>query len=264
MDKLFLDVGNSRVKAAVVSGGDYYYIGAYDLNGFLNDRSSFTDLKTALLSGGFDNITEVFISSVTSIDVLEEIKTAILEMWGVFAIVFTSQQSCCNLTSGYDVFHQLGVDRWMALQGGLQLCNEPFIVVDAGTAMTVDAVVDGQHLGGFIVPGLTSLRSALVKDASALALVSVSMSDSSSDALYADNLLATNTESAVLGGTLYMSAAFINRFVEDLNQQVGTYFKVFLTGGDAAVLQPLIDVKTDKIFDLVLKGMVSIQKLKKS
>lgn len=257
MQKLFLDIGNTRVKIAVLDEGAYRHIGAFALSSFLDADDSFKQLADTL------HIDEVFISSVASIEVLEEIKAAILNAWGVFSIVLTAQQACCNLTSGYDVFHQLGVDRWMALQGAMELVNEPFIVIDAGTAMTVDAVADGLHLGGFIVPGLTSLRQALAKDASALTLVDTSSIQELEDK-NVDTLLATNTNSAILGGTLYMSAAFINTFVSDLNQQLTSQFNVVLTGGDAQTLLPLIDFKTLVVSDLVLKGMVSIQKHKKS
>ena len=40
--------------------------------------------------------------------------------------------------------------------------KKAFFVMDVGTAITVDFVVDGQHLGGWIVPGFQVMRNALV------------------------------------------------------------------------------------------------------
>ena len=42
----------------------------------------------------------------------------------------------------------MGVDRWLAILGAAKLTDKPFAVIDAGTAVTVDFVADGQHLGG--------------------------------------------------------------------------------------------------------------------
>jgi type III pantothenate kinase len=74
-----------------------------------------------------------------------------------------------DLISGYSSPQALGVDRWMALLGARQQCHEALVVVDAGTALTVDVLeASGQHLGGYIGPGLRLMRAALAGQSSVL------------------------------------------------------------------------------------------------
>lgn len=57
---------------------------------------------------------------------------------------------------------RLGVDRWLAMLGARQHSLEPLLVVDAGTALTIDLLsANNQHLGGYIVPGLNLAQHAL-------------------------------------------------------------------------------------------------------
>lgn len=257
MIKLFLDVGNTRVKRALMVDGQYDYLDAIEVNEFIT-----SDDIECLFNGHKPDA--VYIASVTSFENLEAIKNVIQSHFGLFPVVLTAQKNCCGLTSGYDDFHKLGDDRWMAMQGALSYSSGPTIVISAGTAMTIDAVMDGKHLGGFIVPGLDSLRASLATDTAALTLTKP---EDIVETTKVDDgaLLATNTESAILGGTLYMTASFINSIISDLNNQVQTLFKVIVTGGNASKLIPLIDARCDYIPDLILQGMINVEEsVKKS
>lgn len=56
----------------------------------------------------------------------------------------------------------MGVDRWLAMVGAFNQYPGGVIVVDAGTAVTIDYVNSrGQHLGGYILPGLYLMSQAL-------------------------------------------------------------------------------------------------------
>jgi type III pantothenate kinase len=250
MVKLFLDLGNTRIKVALEDDSGYQYLGPISMIDFSNAN---------LLEEFLDSVkpTAVFMSSVLSAADLESVKSIIQSTYELFPVMLTAQKSCCGLTTGYDDFNQLGDDRWMALQGLYSMTKDPALVIDAGTAMTVDAVLSGKHLGGFIVPGLNSLRASLGTDTANLTLVEESSFSSVSDKV-PTGLLATNTQSAILGGALYMTASFCNRLITDLNQQIGTEFKVYITGGNADKLKGLIDVHSVVVSDLVLLGMKKI------
>jgi len=247
MNKLFLDVGNSRVKIALVSKGRYEVLPAVELSEFLTD-----DGFDPLLKG--KKIEAVYIVSVTSHENLERLKLFVQEKYCLFPIILTAQKSACGLDSGYEDFHQLGDDRCMAMQGAIGFYKAPPIVISAGTAMTLDAIKEGKHLGGFIVPGLNSLRTSLAMDTAALSMVK----DVDSEATV-PGLLAKNTETAILGGTLYMTVAYLNTIISDLNTQLKTTFKVILTGGNAKQLSVLIDSPSEVIPDLILQGMINIE-----
>lgn len=254
MNRIFIDIGNSRIKYAISESGRYEYLGAEPSQEFITNIDE-------LLFAEFDRIDEVYFCTVGNLKNLDDLTAAIQEEWNIIPTQLNSQRQCCNLQSGYKDFHKLGSDRWLAMQGAQAITHDPFIVVDAGTAMTVDAVVDGQHKGGFIVPGLKTMHQSL---AGSTALLDLPSADDLSEE-FSDELLAKDTAGAILAGTLYMSAAFINQLIHDLNQQIGTQFKVFLTGGDAPQLASLLDHRYTYIPDLVLHGMYSVvESVKKS
>lgn len=248
MNKLFLDIGNSFIKWSTVIDDDYTVHTPVLFDDLLSQGLGCLNLKS------IPDI--VYFSTVANAEQVDNLKLIIQTDWQVFPIQLTAQKSCCGLTSGYDNFSQLGDDRWFAMQGALGIYSVPTIVVDAGTALTIDAIVDGKHLGGLIVPGMTTMRQSLAINTADL--LDVSQSDIPS-ITNQSQLLGTDTTTAILGGTLYMAAAFINQVISDLNNQVGTQFKVIMTGGESEKLCRLLDTDYDYIPDLVLQGMVNVE-----
>ena len=73
------------------------------------------------------------------------------------------------MTNCYDEPSQLGVDRWAALIGARALSSDPCVVVNAGTAMTVDALgAQGEFIGGIIVPGFNLMHESLAANTARL------------------------------------------------------------------------------------------------
>jgi len=67
-----------------------------------------------------------------------------------------------RIRSGYHVTTQLGVDRWLAMLAAGEITSEAFGVLDGGSAITLDLVASsGDHLGGYITPGLAAMRDSL-------------------------------------------------------------------------------------------------------
>ncbi len=67
-----------------------------------------------------------------------------------------------QLCNAYKTPSNMGIDRWLAMIGAFE--GRGIMVVDLGTAITVDVVTDqGQHIGGFIVPGLQSQLKTLLQ-----------------------------------------------------------------------------------------------------
>ncbi|WP_040727549.1 type III pantothenate kinase [Thiomicrorhabdus sp. Kp2] len=248
MNKLFLDIGNSFIKWATVINDSYV----------LHEAISFDEIeKRGLAFFEIDGIPDVvYFSAVGDAHRIELLKRSIQTAWQIFPIQLSSQKECCDLTSGYDDFSQLGDDRWFAMLGAVGIYRDPVIVADAGTALTIDAIMNGKHLGGFIVPGLHTMRSSLALNTNDLPLFE-DAKELGND--YRTQILATNTADGILGGTLYMTASFINQVVLDLNSQLQTRFKLIITGGESLKISSLIDYDFDYIPDLVLQGMVNVE-----
>ena len=67
----------------------------------------------------------------------------------------------CPMPVEYDTPDTLGVDRLLGAFAAWSELRSPLVVVDCGSATTVDAVRDGAFLGGFIAPGPAALAQAL-------------------------------------------------------------------------------------------------------
>ncbi len=153
-----------------------------------------------------------------------------------------------RVTNGYDQPERLGVDRWLALCAAWNRSVGPTVVVDAGSAMTVDFVdVNGQHCGGYIVPGIAMQQNSLISNTQLVRF------DTDLSGVH----LAPGrcTANAVNNGIACMLKAMIESSVESFRRSSGQAPKLFLTGGDAAMLSAFLQVPYFLEPDLVLEGI---------
>ncbi len=151
---LLLDIGNSRIKAALAGGGGIEAVTAIAHAG---------DPAAALQQLPPDQPTRIAVANVTGAGHEQQIGTALQARYGIAPDYARTQAACGGLRLAYAQPERLGVDRWLMM---LALWHEgagPFGVSGAGTALTYDAVdATGQHLGGFIAAGLgTHLQAVL-------------------------------------------------------------------------------------------------------
>ena len=148
-----------------------------------------------------------------------------------------------GVTCGYDQLSKLGVDRWMAVVAAAKHFPGDLVVVDAGSAITIDIVdTGGAHRGGYIVPGLNLMRNALWSGTDRV--------KAEADWSGPVGEAATDTEPAVNRGCLYMAVSTIERMVEDFNG------RLILTGGDADLLHSYLHCDADLVPDLVMDGLL--------
>lgn len=247
--KIFFEFGNTRIKAALLDNrNNYDFLGAVDKQ----HVSTGEFIQLLGLDDIEERVTQVYFCSVTSASDNAYLIESIKELFKCYPTELRSEPRCCDVESGYDHFEQLGVDRWMSIIGASAGSSKPVIVVSLGTAMTIDAVVDKKHLGGFIVPGLSLMRRSLALNTAQLDEYDLPSQQNEF------KLLATNTENAILGGTLYMAASYINSLIQDLENETGRKFDCVGTGGDFSAVEPLLDKSFLYIEDLTLKGMVKV------
>lgn len=148
---------------------------------------------------------------------------------------------------------RVGTDRLAAAVAAnhLRKADQPAVVVDAGTAITVDAVsAEGKFLGGAILPGMRLVAAALASRTDALPLVTV-------DPQNAPKSIGTNTEEAMQSGLFWGSVGAVAETIRRVSQQLGTVNppQVFFSGGDVHYLAPWIDLPIETVDHLVLKGI---------
>ncbi len=157
-----------------------------------------------------------------------------------------------GVTSSYRQPRRMGVDRWVAMIAARHAAKGPLCVVDAGTAVTIDALDgDGRHLGGQILPGLRLMMAALYTDTSDLPEVRRAPAGDAADGF------ASSTGSAIWHGALAAVCGAIERAVRKLGGR-GRRPKLVLTGGDASRILAAIDVPADHRPNLVLEGLAVI------
>lgn len=149
-----------------------------------------------------------------------------------------------SLQCAYQQVGNLGIDRWLALIGGYTLYpNTAAIVVDAGTATTIDVLnSQGQHLGGWILPGLDLMTSSLTQNTQRV------FDDANTPFT---NELGKNTPNGLKNGALVATMGAIEQAKQHLNTQ--NYVLLF-AGGYGGLLQTYF---SQSIFDsmLVMKGL---------
>lgn len=141
----------------------------------------------------------------------------------------------------------LGADRWAALAGAWARGRTAALVVDAGTAMTVDALAaDGRFLGGLIVPGYDLMRSSLARGTARLPVAAGSFDP-----------FPRSTDDAIVSGALQAMAGAVSRTRDAMLAAGEPAPRLMLTGGCAPLLQPLLDAFAPlHLPSLVLEGVL--------
>jgi type III pantothenate kinase len=178
----------------------------------------------------------------------------------------------------------VGIDRLVdaVAVNRLREPTRPAVIVDVGTAITVDLVsADGAFLGGSILPGIQMAGRALQHFTDLLPLVNVSNLSLPPPAL------GTSTESAMQAGLFWGAVGAIRQLIEQLSQIAGDSRQggnsiatstiavsttsrgtpagsrdlrpqVFLTGGAAATVADLLGHAARYVPNLTLSGIAEV------
>lgn len=150
----------------------------------------------------------------------------------------------------YDNPHEVGADRIVNGVAAYQTFGGPVVVVDFGTATTIDVIdSEGAYLGGAIAPGLETSAEALFAKAARLSKV---------DLEDPGTVIGKNTRASVQAGLLLGEAARVDGLVRRVWTELGAETRVVATGGLAERLAPLCETVTDVDADLTLKGLLSV------
>lgn len=146
-----------------------------------------------------------------------------------------------GLVNSYPEPGRMGVDRWFAMLGVWQRGPGPWLVIDAGSAITCDLITsDGLHMGGYILPGPKLMEQALQRDTQRVRYrerVSPHLEPGRDTA----DCVVAGVWSAGVGAILQLVQKFPNH-------------QVVITGGDAETLLSL-GVPGEHQPDLVLQGL---------
>lgn len=235
--RLLIDAGNTRLKWQL---GDRQKVLASGV-GELSSPDPLSGLPVDA------RVRRISVSTVAAEARREALVAHLERRFGVPAVCHWSEPERGGLRNAYQDYQRMGADRWHAMYGGWQTHRKGFAVIDAGSAVTVDYVDGtGQHLGGFILPGLQMMIRSLQSDAARILFDPEQVLETAPGA---------STAECVNHGLAWLSAAMIERIRED----VGSFGlqDILVTGGDAERLQGL-GLSAIHVPDLVLRGLAAI------
>lgn len=239
MTTVLLDVGNSRCKWGLWQDGKIDRTGVMD-NEDLDDRRHWRFAEAAdhavACSVAGDATTLALVDALST----ENIDVTLAKTTGEHA----------GVRCAYRDPTRLGVDRWMAVLAGSRLPQLPALVVDAGTALTIDAVdAEGNHAGGYIIPGIGLMQSALT---SRTANIRVDAPEA------IEEVFGASTSEAVRNGALVAASGAVMRSAAQLADMVGVdvgEIQFAFTGGDGELLAKAVNRECDFHANFVLEGL---------
>jgi type III pantothenate kinase len=255
---MVIDIGNTRTKwAEVTSDGVLAEFGMA-----VNTTIAQSSLKNRLAQAE-----KVVVANVAGETIAEQLMALVPSHIHVQFVQASAE--ACQVINCYQQSETLGVDRWAAMIAAWNKYKQPVVVVNAGTAITIDCISinaklksaqlksaktkKGFYLGGTIMPGLYLMHDALVNHTAKLS--SASAGTIKPFPVNTSDAIQTGCMNAAIGAMLLASkqlekhCAFLPRFV--------------ITGGDAVKIANALKIHLKRIViedNLVLQGLVLLEK----
>ncbi|TEU02164.1 MAG: type III pantothenate kinase [Dehalococcoidia bacterium] len=148
---------------------------------------------------------------------------------------------------------EVGADRVANAAAAHHLYGGPLIVIDFGTATTLDALSkEGDYLGGAIAPGIGIAAEALFERASKLPRVEL---------IPPEHAIGKNTVTTMQSGIIFGYVGLIEGLVTRIKQELGGEAYVVATGGLAEVIATETKVIDTVDMHLTLIGLRLIHEL---
>ncbi|WP_374174733.1 type III pantothenate kinase [Flavobacterium tructae] len=212
---LTVDVGNTRIKAAVFEGGTVLEIFTFEKNEL--------EKKIKKILEKFQKCSDLVVASVGNIE-----KQSFLTFEKDLKVHFLTHEDIFPFTNKYATPKTLGIDRMVLAAGAtLKFPKQNRLVIDAGTCITYDFIDENDnYLGGAISPGLRLRYESLHNFTARLPLLTLEAPDS-----YIGDSTKQAIHSGVVNGFVYEIDGFIDEYRANFSK-----FIIILTGGDADFL----------------------------
>jgi len=220
---LLIDLGNTRAKLALLHATEE----------FISIENN--ELSTQEILAACDNhaeVAEVTICSVRDELFNQELVTK-LQQHDVKAKLLTWTDIEPYLLTTYKTRQSLGLDRQVAMLGAKSYGSSAALVLDLGTASTIDALdAKGRHLGGVIFPGLDLQREALLAGTDDIAI---------NHKVKKTTTFPLSTADAVFSGTLQAWRGGVWAIHDTMATSMAGKVRTYVTGGQA----PLLGARND-------------------
>jgi type III pantothenate kinase len=231
-----IDAGNTRIKWGVHRGRAWSRFGSLET---VRSASLHEALRPELPAGRA--IASNVAGEQVRADIAEACRRAGLEV----AFIAASREAL-GVRNGYADPAQLGSDRWAALLAAHHDGGGHKLVVNVGTALTIDALLaSGQFLGGLIVPGPALMRRSLDRGTAGLRKTEGEFQG-----------LPRSTPDAITSGAIQACAGAIERFGKEMASQGAAPDRIILSGGGARAIEAHLPYPHTLRENLVLDGLL--------
>ena len=236
MPELLVDQGNTSIKLGWLEDGRLRVLGTQTPGAGLRCRIPAPPSR-------------IWLSSVAGEARAARLRTE-LAGWGAELIEVRIERYQRHLPTRYAT-DQLGVDRWLAALAGFERAQGACVVVDAGTATTIDRIdSDGTHQGGYILPGEALTLRSLTQGTA----IDLGEADAR-----CGSRLPRDTAQAIRCGCLAAQAALIDR----TREAMGEACEMFVGGGNREALAPYLKSSYQGVPQLVLEGLAAVARREK-
>ena len=253
---LAIDIGNTNIVLACDESGGAVSDGATESwrieTGTGKDaRVCAQAMRTAIGEKRCGEISGAIIASVVPA-VTANVRHAVYELTGVTPLVIGDDGVDLGIKVNIDQPSQAGADRLVNAVGAQAYHKLPAIILDFGTATTLDLVAaDGAYEGGIIAPGVALSIDALEAAAAQLPRLKLRPFDADLP------ILGKNTVSAMESGVFWGYVSMIEGLLTRLRAEYGDV-SMIATGGLAGLFAQHLSSISAVDSDLTVKGLFEI------
>ena len=252
---LAIDIGNTNIVLGCIKDDEILFKARIATDRTRTSDQYGVEIKNMIeaFGGSVSQIEDCIISSVVP-PVFNSVRTGVVKVIGKQPLVVGPGLKT-GLNIHVDVPSQVGSDRIVVAVAALAEYKAPLILMDLGTATTIDVVEpENRYLGGVIFPGVKVSLDALTSRAAQLPAISLDKPKA---------VVGKNTVDCMRSGMMFGTAAMIDGLVDRIEEELGHSSTLIATGGMAQFITPLCKRKIILEKDLLLKGLNLIYKKNK-
>jgi len=252
---LAIDIGNTNIVIGGIRDDEICFKARIATDRTRTSDQYGVEIKNMLEAFGVQrsDISDCIISSVVP-PVFHSVRTGVMKIIGKQPMVVGPGLKI-GLNIHVDVPSQVGSDRIVIAVAALAEYKAPLILMDLGTATTIEVVEpENLYMGGVIFPGVKVSLDALTSRAAQLPGISLDKPK---------QVIGKNTVDCMRSGMMYGTAAMLDGLIDRIEEELGHSATLIATGGMAQFITPLCKHRILLEKDLLLKGLNIIYKKNK-
>jgi type III pantothenate kinase len=192
-----------------------------------------------------------YLASVLDVTRKAQLEQCLKQKFDTAVTRFVSMPQALGVTNAYREPERLGVDRWMALIAASELVRGDVVVIDAGSAITLDLLrADGKHLGGAILPGINTSLDVFKRIFSHIDFNDPAIDETTEPGCSTEEAIHINYKH----NSIDLLPGLVNRWTSYFDNEA----TILLAGGDAIQVKSELQKPTRIVPDLVFLGMARL------